>query len=685
MTNTADKTNRSQILMEWSGLFGLPDFSALHDDDFAPAFETTLKAAEAEIEALVASSDAPTIENFLIPYELSGKALDRVCAVFFMRAGAHSNEQIQSLERDFAPKLSRFSSRLLMDERLFAKIDALYQQLETLEPDAETRRVIEESWKSFVRNGARLDAQGKKRLAEINERLAVLGAIFGQNILKDNAGWVLYLEKEEELAGLPDDLRNTMREAARERGRENAYAVTLTRAIVDPFLTFSDRRDLREAVMQAWGERGAKGGETDNRAIIAEMVRLRDEKATLLGFASYAALKLDNTMAKTPDHVMQLLLPVWEKAKIKAQAEKADLQRIAAEAGSNDTFMAWDWRYYAEKLKSERYAFDQAALKPYLQLDHMIEAVFWVANRLFGLTFEEQKNVPLWHAEARLWLVKNPDGSIRGLFIGDYFACSSKQSGAWMSALQSQHKLMGGAQPIIYNVANFARPGKGQPALLSLDDARTLFHEFGHALHGLLSDVTWPSVSGTSVTRDFVELPSQLYEHWLTVPEVMEKFARHYKSGEAMPAELLKKVLEAKTLNSGFETMQYTSSALIDMAFHSGGAVDDPVQFEKDELAKLGMPEAVPMMHRPPHFTHVFSGDGYSAGYYSYMWSEVLDVDAFAAFKESGDVFNRELADKLKQYIYSAGGRADPAALYNAFRGRLPSPEAMIKERGLDR
>jgi len=670
--------------MEWNGPLGLPDFSAFGDDDFAPAFEAALKAAEDEIGRLVSSPDAPALENFLIPFELSGKALDCVCAVFYLRASADSNEKIQNLERDFALKLSRFSSRLMMDERLFAKMDALYRQLETLKPDAETWRVVEEHWKGFVRNGARLDMQGKKRLAEINERLAVLGAVFGQNVLKDNTAWVLYLEKKEELVGLPNDLCNAMREAARERGRENAWAVTLTRAIIVPFLTFLDRRDLREAALQAWIRRGANGGETDNRSIIAEMVCLRDEKAKLLGFASYAALKLDDTMARTPEHVMELLLPVWKKAKTKAQTEKADIQRIAAQAGSNDALMAWDWRYYAEKLKSERYAFDEALLKPYFQLDRMIEAAFWVANRLFGLTFEERKDIPLWHAEARLWQVKHADGSSLGLFIGDYFARASKKFGAWMSALQGQHRLGAGARPVIYNITNFARPGKGQPVLLSLDDARTLFHEFGHALHGLLSDVTWPSVSGTSVARDFVELPSQLYEHWLTVPEVMERFARHYRTGEAMPAGLLEKILEAKTLNSGFETVQYISSALADMAFHKGGALDDPARFEQDEMERLGMPDAITMMHRAPHFTHVFAGDGYSAGYYSYMWSEVLDVDAFAAFRESGDVFDPRLAGKLKECIYSAGGSADPAMLYKAFRGRLPSLDAMIKERGLN-
>ncbi|RCL02771.1 MAG: peptidyl-dipeptidase Dcp [Candidatus Tokpelaia sp. JSC188] len=684
MINKTGKVEHVQALDKWNGLFGLPDFSAFDDSDFALAFETALKAAEAEIEAIISLPDTPTIENFLIPYELSGKALDRICAIFFMRTGAHSNELIQHLERNFSPRLSQFSSWLLTDERLFAKIDALYQQLKAFEADDETRYMIEETWKSFVRNGAKLDMKDKKRLSELNERLAVLSTIFGQNILKDTASWVLYLEKEEELIGLPDDLRHVMYEAARKRGRENAYAVTLTRAIVDPFLIFSDRRDLRKAVMQAWSSRGAKGGKTDNWAIISEIMLLRNEKAKLLGFDSYAALKLDNTMAKTLDHVMHLLLPVWEKAKIKVEVEREDLRRIASRVGGSDTLMAWDWCYYAEKLKLERYAFNQATLKPYLQLDQMIKAAFWVANQLFGLIFEEQKNISLWHPEVRLWLVKNSDGSIRGVFIGDYFARASKQAGAWMGVLQSQHKLMGGAYPIVYNITNFASPGKEQPALLSLDDAHTLFHEFGHGLHGLLSDVRWPSISGTSVTRDFVELPSQLYEHWLMLPEVIEKFARHYKTGEAIPVEILEKIQEAKTFNSGFETVQYTSSALIDMAFHSNGVIDDPAQFEMDELARLSMPDAVPMMHRPTYFTHIFAGDSYSASYYSYMWSEVLDVDAFSAFKESGDIFNPDLADKLNRYIYSAGGGADPAVLYKAFRGRLPSPEAILRERGLD-
>ncbi|UXN06659.1 M3 family metallopeptidase [Bartonella sp. HY761] len=672
-----------KALSQWQGFQGLPDFSSFSDDDFKPAFDLALTKAEAEIEALAQNSEVATVENFLIPFQLSGNMLDRVSSIFWMRSGAHSNEVTRALEQDFAPRLSRFSSHILMDERIFKKIDHLYQNRENLGLDEETKRVIEESWKGFTRNGARLGSEDKKHLAKINERLAMLGAQFGQNILHDEAEWVLFLESDNDLAGLPDDLRAAMREAAKERGKDNAYALTLSRAIIDPFLTFSKVAHLREKAHEAWIKRGENNGDHDNRANIRETVKLRDEKAKLLGYQSFADYKLDNTMAKTPQHVMDLLLPVWQKAKAKAEEEYSELQDLAASQGDNGEIKASDWRYYAEQLKAQKFAFDEAELKPYLQLDEIINAALYTANRLFGLQFEEKKGVALWHKDARLFIVRDENGMDKGLFIGDYFARSSKRSGAWMSALQSQHKLAGGEKPIIYNVMNFARPPEGETALLSLDDARTLFHEFGHALHGLLSDVTWPSVSGTSVSRDFVELPSQLYEHWLTVPQVLEKFARHYKTGEIIPDALLQKVLASRTFNAGFETVEYTSSALIDMAFHKGGEVNDPSAFEQEQLIATGQPKAIGLRHRPPHFAHIFAGDGYSAGYYSYMWSEVLDADAFEAFEETGDAFNSELAARLKKYIYSAGGSKDPETLYKEFRGRMPTPDAMMRDRGL--
>ncbi|WP_330168605.1 M3 family metallopeptidase [Bartonella grahamii] len=669
-------------VLDWKGFSGLPDFSSINDEDFKPAFEQALQEAEEELEAIAMVQEPPTLENFLQPFELCGKALDRVCSIFFLRTNAHTNVLIQQLEQEFVVKLSRYSSKMMMDARIFAKIDVLYKQSQLGIFESETTRVLELWWKKFVCHGAKLDEKAKKRLLEINERLAFLNATFGQNVLNDEAEWILFL-KQTDLSGLPEDLIASMKEIACERGNEEAYALTLARSIVEPFLKFSDRRDLREVAFQAWAKRGENNNKNDNKTIIVEIVALRDEQAKLLGYKSFADLKLDNTMAKSVDSVMDLLMPVWERARAKASIEQIELQNFSNKQGSNESLAAWDWRYYAEKLRTEKLSFDSAEIKYYFQLDRMIKAAFGVAEKLFGITFEEKNTVALWHPDARLWEVKKSDGSLLGHFIGDYFARSSKCSGAWMSQLQSQHKLDGGQKPIIYNVGNFAKPPKGEVAFLSLDDARTLFHEFGHALHGLLSDVTWPSVSGTSVSRDFVELPSQLYEHWLTVPEILQTYATHAKTGHPMPQALMDKVLSAQTFNAGFAAVEFTSSALVDMAFHKGQKVTDPTVFERQELEKLQMPDTIIMRHRPPHFTHIFSGDGYAAGYYSYMWSEVLDADAFQAFEETGDVFNSELADKLKRFIYSAGGSRDPEELYKAFRGRMPLPEAMINKRGL--
>ncbi|RVC73528.1 peptidase M3, partial [Mesorhizobium sp. M4A.F.Ca.ET.022.05.2.1] len=486
------------------------------------------------------------------------------------------------------------------------------------------------------------------------------------------------------LAGLPDFLKSAMAEAAEMRGQKGRFAVTLSRSIYEPFSTFSERRDLREIAFRAFTMRGQNGGATDNTEVVRDMLKLRAEKAKLLGYNSFAALKLDDTMAKTPKAVHALLDPVWEKALEKAAFDQKELERLATEAGSNEKFAAWDWRFYQEKLRAEKFAFDEAELKPYLQLERVIDACFDVATRLFGISFEEKQGIAAWHPDARVFVVKNGDGSERGLFLADYFARPSKRSGAWMSALKSGYKLGHGSRPVIYNIMNFAKPPAGEAALLSVDEAKTLFHEFGHALHGILTDVTWPSVSGTSVSRDFVELPSQLYEHWLTVPAVLEKHALHVKTGKPMPKDLLNKMLAARTFGAGFATVEFTASALIDMAYHARpDALQEPLRFEAETLDKLDMPDSIAMRHRTPHFGHVFAGDGYSAGYYSYMWSEVLDADAFAAFEEAGDPFNPALAERLKQNIYAAGGSKDPEELYMAFRGKMPSPEAMMAKRGL--
>ena len=535
---------------------------------------------------------------------------------------------------------------------------------------------------SRSRRGA-LEKPAQDRLADINERLASLGTQFGQNVLADEKSYALVLE-EADLAGLPDFARAAARAAAAERGHPGKYVITLARSSCEGFLQFSARRDLREKVFQAWIKRGENGGLTDNRAIIAEMVGLRGERARLLGFASFADYRLDDQMAKTPQAARGLLDEVWTRACAKAAAERDALQAMIAQEGGNFALAPWDWRYYAEKLRKARYDLDEAEIKPYFQLDKMIEAAFEAAHRLFGLNFTPV-DVPLYHADARAWEVKDAAGRHVALFIGDYFARSSKHSGAWMTSLRDQEKLIGEVRPVILNVCNFSKPTVGEPALLSFDDARTLFHEFGHALHGMLSNVTYPLLAGTSVSSDFVELPSQLYEHWLEVPEILQKYARHARTGEPMPKVLLDKLLATRTFNQGFATVEYTSCALVDLDIHalSDASALDVTKFERDTLVAMRMPSEIVMRHRLPHFQHLFSGGGYAAGYYSYMWSEVLDADAFEAFEETGNAFDAETAKRLRDYIYSAGNLRDPAEAYKAFRGRLPSVDALLKKRGL--
>lgn len=681
-------TQSAAPIFDWTAPLGLPEFQAIADEDFKPAFELGFAEHDAEIDAIAKNPAAPDFDNTMVALELAGDKLSRVSSLFWNRAGTDTNDAIQALEREIAPQMSRHYSKIAMNRDLFARVDELYRNRNDLGLTEEQDRLLERIWKSFIKSGGGLDPEGQARLAEIGEKLAGLGARFGQNVLADEKDWLLLLDDGADLDGLSDDLRAAMAAVAEELGHKGKFAVTLSRSIIEPFLTSSARRDLREQAFRAWTARGANGGETDNSALISEIIALRTEKAELLGYESYAALKLDNTMAKTPDAVEALLGDVWTRAVERAEADKLDLAGLIGEEGGNHDVAAWDWRYYAERLKARKFDFSEAELKPYLSLDKMIDACFDVAHRLFGITMIPRPDIKGPHPDARVFEVKDRNGASLATFVADYFARPSKRSGAWMSGMQSQHKLPMpdgslGEKPIITNVMNFAKPAAGQQALLSLDDARTLFHEFGHALHGMLSDVTYPSLSGTSVSRDFVELPSQLFEHWLTVPEILEKHARHYKTGEPIPRALLDKVLSSQTFDAGFGAVEFTASALVDMAWHTGGAKADPATFEAETLKKLGLPVAIVMRHASPHFLHVFAGEGYSAGYYSYMWSEVLDADAFAAFEETGDPFNPEMAEKLRANIYSAGGSRDPAELYKAFRGRMPDPTAMLEKRGL--
>src|SRR6478752_4239617 len=670
----------------WDTPFQLPPFAAIRPEHIRPAFDAALAKHKGEIAAIVGDRAEPDFANTIEALERAGRALSRVGGVFYNLTGADTNEALQAIEREMSPITSRHWSAIMMDEGLFARVDAVFAGQDKLGLDAEQARLLERTYKGFIRSGAKLGADDKKRLAAINERLAGLGTQFSQNVLKDESSYALFIEDEAGLAGLPEFVKAAMARAAADRGKPGQHAVTLSRSIIEPFLTFSTRRDLREEAFIAWSKRGENGGESDNRAIVAEMVKLRAEKAKLLGYPTFAHFKLDDAMAKTPEHVRGLLELVWKPAKARAAREAADLAALAQDEGENGPIRPWDWRHYAEKVRQKTFALDEAVLKPYLQLDRIIAAAFDTAGKLFGLTFAERPELAGYHPDVRIFEVtETASGRHIGLFVGDYFARSSKRSGAWMSAFRGQRKLDGETRPIIVNVCNFAKPAEGKPALLSIDDARTLFHEFGHALHGLLSDVTYPSVSGTGVSRDFVELPSQLYEHWFLTRDVMRQYCLHAETGEPIPEALIEKIEKAQTFNQGFSTVEYTSSALVDLAFHSlkDPATVDPLAFEAAELERIGMPAEIIMRHRTPHFTHVFSGDGYSAGYYSYLWSEVMDADAFNAFIEAGNVFAADVAGKLKRFIYSAGDTRDPAEAYTLFRGRLPTPDALLEKRGL--
>ena len=674
---------QNPLLSDWTGPFGLPPLPAIKPEHFRPAFDRALAAHRAEIDRISADPAAASFSNTIESLEKGGRALDRVSNVFFVLAGADTGAAIEAIEREISPLLARHSNAMYLNRALYARIADLYIRRDRLGLNAEQARVLDRYHTRFVRAGAALDKLAQDRLAAINERLASLGTQFSQNVLADEKAYALILE-EGDLAGLPDFARDAARAAAEERGHAGKYAITLARSSCESFLQFSSRRDLREKIFQAWIKRGENGGPTDNRALIAEMVGLRAERAKLLGYDTYADYRLDDQMAKTPQAARKLLDEVWGRARAKAAAERDALHKMITEEGGNFALAPHDWRYYAEKLRKSKYDLDEAEIKPYFQLDKMVEATFEAAGRLFGLSFTPV-SVPLYHPDARAWEVKDKNGAHVGLFIGDYFARGSKHSGAWMTSLRDQEKLSGDIRPVILNICNFSKPAAGEKALLSFDDARTLFHEFGHALHGLLSNVTYPLLAGTSVPSDFVELPSQLFEHWLEVPEILQKYALHADTGEPTPKALLDRLLATRTFNQGFATVEYTACALVDLDIHAlpGTAKLDVSQFERDDLARIQMPAEIVMRHRLPHFQHLFSGGGYAAGYYSYMWSEVLDADAFEAFEETGNAFDPETAQRLRDFIYGAGNLRDPEEAYKAFRGRLPAVDALLKKRGL--
>lgn len=663
---------------DWTAPFDAPPLDRIRPGHFVAAYDRALAEHTAEIAAIAEDREPPNFDNVVLALEKSGKLLTRVEGVFGNLTSSATSEALQAIELEMAPRLSAHWSAILMHPALFARLDALYRQREKLGLDAESLKVLERYHLDFVRAGAQLQSEGRARLAAIGQRLAVLGTQFNQNVLGEEEGWILPLS-EAQSAGLPHAVRDAAAATAAAMKLDAPFAVTLSRSSAEPFLQFADDRGLREQLWRAWTARGGNDNARNNKAVIAEMLALRAERATLLGYENFAAFKLADSMAGTAQKARALLEDVWEPARKRALEERHALQALIARQGQNFRLAPWDWRYYAEKLRQEKYDFDAEQLQPYFQLSNLIDAAFFTAQKLFGLSFRERRDIPVYHPDVHVWEVRR-EGVAIGLFYGDYFARAGKQGGAWMSSFRDQQSLDGEILPIIINNSNFS---KSDPCLLSFDDAVTLFHEMGHALHGLLSKVRFPRLSGTNVARDFVELPSQLFEHWLEEPAVLERFARHYQTGEPIPKALLEKLLAARNYGQGFATVEFLASALIDMDFHTLPPGSDPSKAQADTLARIGMPEEIVPRHGAPHFTHVFGGDGYAAGYYAYLWSEVLDADGFKAFEETKDPFDPATAQRLYQFIYSAGGTRDFAAAYRAFRGRDPKVEALLEGRGL--
>jgi peptidyl-dipeptidase Dcp len=663
----------------WTTPFGLPPFDRIRPEHFPPAFERGMAEQRAEIAAIAGSSEAPSFANTIEAMERGGRLLARVSGTFFNLNGSNTDDALEAIARDYAPKLAQHHMAIALDAALFARIDDLHSRRDQPHLAPDQARLLERTHLAFLRSGAKLAPERKARMAVLSARLATLHTLFGQNVLHDERTRHLVLD-ERDLDGLPPFVRAAAATTAAERGLDGRYVFTLARSSVEPFLTFSARRDLRQAVYEAWTERGAHEGPHDNRPLIREILTLRAEQARLLGHGNYAAYRLEDTMAKEIAAVEKLLRQVWEPAKRKAAAERAELQALARAEGANAPIEPWDWRYYAEKVRRAEYHLDDAEVKPYFVLDNMVRAAFDTAGRLFGLSFIQRNDLPLYHPDVCAYEVRDSAGRPVGLFLHDNFARVGKRSGAWMGSYRDQETLDGEVMPIVVNNNNFA---KAEPTLLSFDEAETLFHEFGHGLHGLLSRVRYPSQSGTAVRRDFVEFPSQIYEHWMSAPETLRRFALHHQTGEPMPEDLMHRLLAARRLNQGFAAVEYTAAAFLDLAFHTMAAdAIDVDRLEQEVLTRIGMPEAIALRHRPAHFQHLFAGNGYAAGYYAYLWAEALDADGFEAFTQTGDIFDPALAQRLRT-IYASGDTRDPMELYIAFRGRPPEIEALLRHRGL--
>ena len=672
------------LLAPWTGQFGgTPPFDRMRSEDFSTALQMAMDENLIEINTIANNADVPSFENTLAALERSGRTLDRVLAVYHIYTSCLNDERMQAIEREMEPKLAAFHDAITQNEALFKRIAAIYQERENSGLTTEQQRLTYVQYQSFAREGAQLNQALKQQLSAINQRLATLYTEFSQRILKDENDIYVLLDSADDLAGLPASEIDAAAYEASERGFSGQWLIANTRSTVEPVLTYSTQRSLRERVWRNFMLRGDNPGATDTKPLISEILSLRAQRAKLLGHTTHAHWQLEDSMAKTPEQASALLHALWHPAVQRVREEVADMQQLADMDGI--TIEPWDYRYYAEQVRKARYDLDASELKPYLQLDKLREGMFFVAHKLFGLQFValDQSSTPVYHPDVSAWEVKDQYDQHVGLWYFDPYARTDKQSGAWMSEYRSQHRLAGRISPIVSNNANFTRGKTGEAVLINWDDAVTLFHEFGHALHGLLSNVTYPTLAGTSVARDFVEFPSQLLEHWLLAPEVLQRFAVHYQTGESIPQTLIDKLVQARNFNQGFATLEYLASAMIDMQLHLAGDQHiDAARFEAETLEKLGMPSEVIMRHRTPHFSHVFSGDGYAAGYYSYLWADTLVADAWEAFTSSGNVFDPILAEQLKQHVFTAGNQQEPDQAYRNFRGRDPDIHALLRKRG---
>ena len=671
--------------------FEIPPFSKIEEKHFMPAFIKGMEEHNNEIGQIIQNTEEPSFENVIIAMERSGELLDKVSAVFFNLSGSTTNEKLQEIEKEISPKLSQHYDSISLNPYIFKKVTLLWEDVDDLNLSQEERKILEETYKRFIRSGALLKGTDKDRYSDINQEISKLSVQFSQNLLAETNNFEVILSKDD-LKGLPEDIINLAKEEADNKYKKTSnakysdkYIFTTHRSSMYPFLTYSERRDLREKLYTGYIMRGDNNNEYDNKNITSKIASLRVEKANILGFDTHAHYVLDNTMAKTPDAVYELLNQLWIPALDRAKDELQELQNFVNEEGQNFKIASWDWWHYSEKVRKEKYNLDEEEIKNFFTLDNTIDGIFKTANKLFGLTFEEKFDIELYHPDARVWQVKDGDGSHLGLYIGDYYTRSSKRGGAWMSTFKDQSNFDGRERPIVVNVCNFPPPSKDKPSLLSFEHVTTLFHEFGHGLHGLLTNTHYKSLSGTSVSRDFVEFPSQVLEHWASEPELLKSYAKHYNSGEVISDELISKMKNASKFNQGFANTEYLAATFLDMDWHSLETTDiqDTDDFEKSSLEKIGLIDEIVSRYKTTYFQHIFTSS-YSAGYYSYIWAAVLDSDAFSAFKKSGDIYNQDLASKYREYILEKGGTEDPMELYRKFKGSNPNIGALLEDRGLN-